>query len=72
MLVFPSLDAANITLKMLTHVGGARAYGQFILGLTKPAAQVSRTMDVTGIYGTALAVGVEAIKYRDLYPEDRA
>ena len=71
-LVFPSLDAANITLKMLTHVGGARAYGQFILGLTKPAAQVSRTMDVTGIYGTALAVGVEAIKYRDLYPEDRA
>ena len=69
-LVFPSLDAANITLKLLAHVGGARVYGQFILGLTKPAAQVSRTMDVTGLYGTALAVGVEAIKYRDLYPED--
>ena len=69
-LVFPSLDAANITLKLLTHVGGARIYGQLILGLTKPAAQVSRTMDVSGIYGTALAVGVEAIKYRELYPED--
>ena len=71
-LVFPNLDAANITLKLLTHVGGARAYGQFILGLMRPAAQVSRTMDVEGIYGTALAVGVEAIKYHELYPEGEA
>ncbi len=71
-LVFPNLDAANITLKLLTHVGGARVYGQFILGLTRPAAQVSRTMDVEGIYGTALTVGVEAIKYHELYPQGEA
>ena len=71
-LVFPNLDAANITLKLLTHVGGAQAYGQFILGLTRPAAQVSRTMDADGIYGTALVVGVEAIKYHELYPQGEA
>ncbi len=71
-LVFPNLDAANIALKLLTHVGGARSYGQFILGLTRPAAQVSRTMDVEGIYGTALAVGVEAIKYHEAYPQGEA
>lgn len=71
-LVFPNLDAANITLKLLTHVGGASAFGQLILGLARPAAQVSRTMDEESIYGTALAVGVEAIKYHDLYPEGEA
>lgn len=68
-LVFPNLDAAHITLKLLTHVGGAKVYGQLILGLARPAAQVSRTMDAAGIFGTALAVGMEAIKYHELYPD---
>lgn len=68
-LVFPNLDAAHITLKMLQHVGGARVYGQLVLGLARPAAQVSRTLDEAALFGTALAVGVEAIKYHDLYPD---
>lgn len=68
-LVFPNLDAAHITLKMLQHVGGAHVYGQLILGLSRPAAQVSRTIDAAGLLGTALAVGVEAIKYHELYPD---
>ena len=29
-------------------------------------------MDEESIYGTALAVGVEAIKYHELYPEGEA
>ena len=68
-LVFPSLDAAHIALKLLRHVGGARVYGQFILGLSRPAAQVPRTVEATSLFGTALAVGVEAIKYHELYPD---
>jgi len=68
-LVFPNLDAAHITLKMLQHVGGAGVYGQLILGLARPAAQVSRVIDVASLFGTALAVGVEAIKYHELYPD---
>jgi phosphotransacetylase len=68
-LVFPNLDAAHITLKLLRHLGGATVYGQFVLGLARPAAQVSRTMDANGLFGTALAVGVEAIKYHELYPD---
>jgi phosphate acetyltransferase len=68
-LVFPNLDAAHISLKLLRHVAGARVYGQFIMGLARPAAQVSRTIDATSLFGTALAVGVEAIKYHDLYPD---
>ncbi len=68
-LVFPNLDAAHIALKLLHHLAGARVYGQLVLGLVRPAAQVSRTMDAEGLLGTALAVGVEAVKYHELYPD---
>lgn len=67
-LIFPSLDAAHISLKLLQHVGGAQNYGQLICGLTRPAAQVPRTASEETILGTAAALGVEAIKYHELYP----
>ena len=68
-LVFPSLDAAHISLKLLQHVAGAQSYGQLIVGLARPAAQVPRTATPEAIYGTAVAVAVEAIKYHQLYPD---
>ncbi|MCP5531652.1 MAG: hypothetical protein H7A49_02955 [Akkermansiaceae bacterium] len=67
-LVFPNLDAAHISLKLLQHVAGAQNYGQIILGLARPAAQVPRTATAETIFGTAAAVAVEAIKYHELYP----
>ena len=68
-LVFPNLDAAHISLKLLQHLGGAQNYGQLILGLSRPAAQLPRTATVETIFGTAAAVAVEAIKYHELHPE---
>jgi len=68
-LVFPNLDAAHISLKLLQHVAGAQSYGQLILGLSRPAAQVPRTASVETIFGTAAAVAVEAIKFQQLYPD---
>ena len=68
-LVFPNLDAAHISLKLLQHLGGAQNYGQLILGLSRPAAQLPRTASVETIFGTAAAVAVEAIKYHELHPE---
>jgi phosphotransacetylase len=68
-LVFPSLDAANISMKLLQHVAGAQGYGQIIMGLARPAAQVPRTATPNTIFGTAAAVAVEAIKYHELYPQ---
>jgi phosphotransacetylase len=68
-LVFPNLDAAHISLKLLQHLAGAQNYGQIILGLSRPAAQVPRTATTETIFGTAAAVAVEAIKYRHLHPE---
>ncbi|MBK1883306.1 hypothetical protein JIN85_12840 [Luteolibacter pohnpeiensis] len=71
-LVFPNLDAAHISLKLLQHVAGAQNYGQLILGLARPAAQIPRTASPETIFGTAAAVAVEAIKYHQLYPEGHA
>lgn len=68
-LVFPNLDAAHIALKLLQHVAGAQGYGQLIMGLSRPAAQVTRTAGVQTIFGTAVAIAVEAIKYHQLYPD---
>jgi phosphotransacetylase len=68
-LVFPNLDAAHISLKLLQHVAGAQAYGQLIRGLARPAAQIPRTASVETIFGTAAAIAVEAIKFHQLYPD---
>lgn len=68
-LVFPNLDAAHISLKLLQHVAGAQTYGQLILGLARPAAQVPRTASTETIFGTAAAIAVEAIKFHQLYPD---
>ena len=68
-LVFPNLDAAHISMKLLRHVAGATKYGQLVLGLARPAAQVPRTVTARGLLGTAAAVGTEAIKYHEMFPQ---
>lgn len=68
-LVFPNLDAAHISMKLLRHLGGASKYGQLVLGLTRPAAQVPRTVTSRGLLGTVAAVGTEAIKFHEIFPQ---
>jgi phosphate acetyltransferase len=68
-LIFPNLDAAHISLKLLQHCAGALNYGQILAGLARPCAQVPRTASAETIFGTALAVGAEAVKYHQLYPD---
>ena len=60
-LVFPNLDSAHISSKLLQHTSGAKAYGQFIMGLERPVAQIPVTADVDMILGTVAAVSIEAI-----------
>lgn len=63
-LVFPSLDAAHISSKLLQHAGGAVPYGQFILGMSRPVAQIPMTCSPDTILGTALALAYEALNAR--------
>jgi phosphate acetyltransferase len=67
-LVFPDLNSGNIGSRLLQHVARANAYGQILLGLDRPAADVSRGSNAHDVLGVAAIVGVQAIDYRHLYP----
>lgn len=68
-LIFPDLNSGNISAKLVQHLGGSAAYGQVLLGLSRPAADMSRGATVEDILGVAAIVGLQAIEYRKLYPE---
>ena len=67
-LIFPDLNSGNIASKLVRLVGHANAYGQILLGLNRPAADVSRGSSAHDILGVAAIVGVQAIDYQRLYP----
>ena len=67
-LIFPDLNSGNISAKLVQHLGVAAAYGQVLLGLSRPAADMSRGASVEDILGVAAIVGLQAIEYRKLYP----
>ncbi len=67
-LVFPELNSGNIASKLVRHIARANAYGQILLGLDRPAADVSRGSNAHDILGVAAIVGVQAIEYSKLYP----
>jgi phosphate acetyltransferase len=64
-LVFPDLNSGHIVGR-LVGILGARAYGQILTGLTKPAADVSRADDTDSITAVAALVGLQAIEMRRL------
>ncbi|MFM8718598.1 MAG: phosphate acyltransferase [Chthoniobacterales bacterium] len=64
-LVFPDLNSGHIAGKLAGLLGG-KAYGQIITGLTKPAADVSRSDDADTIAAVAAIVGLQAIEMRRL------
>ena len=71
-LVFPDLNSGNIASKLFTHLLGADTYGSILLGLSRPAADVSRAATVNQILGAAAIVGLQAIEYRKLYGQHPA
>ncbi len=67
-LIFPDLNSGNIASRLVQQVARANAYGQVLLGLDRPAADVSRGSNAHDILGVAAIVGVQATAYKDLYP----
>ena len=70
-LIFPDLNSGNIGAKLVQYLAGADTYGQIMLGLSKPAADLSRGATINEIVGVAAIVGLQAIEYRKLYPTDK-
>jgi phosphate acetyltransferase len=67
-LIFPDLNSGNIASRLLRHIAHANAYGQILIGLDRPAADVSRGSNAHDILGVAAIVGVQAVDYEKLYP----
>jgi phosphate acetyltransferase len=67
-LIFPDLNSGNIALKLVQYLAGAETYGQILLGLSKPCADLSRGASEEDIVGVAAILGLQAIEYRKLYP----
>ncbi len=68
-MVFPDLNSGNIASKLIQHMSRANAYGQILLGLDRPAADVSRGSTAHDILGVAAIVGLQSIDYAELYPD---
>jgi phosphotransacetylase len=56
-LIFPDLNSGNIGSKLVQHITKANAYGQILLGLDRPAADVSRGSNAHDILGVASILG---------------
>jgi len=67
-LIFPDLNSGNISVKLVQYLAGAQVYGQIIVGLSRPAAELSRGAKAEDIAKVAAVVGLQAIEYRKLYP----
>lgn len=67
-LIFPDLNSGNIASKLVALVGRASSYGQILLGLNRPAADVSRGSSAHDILGVASIVAVQSTDYQKLYP----
>jgi phosphate acetyltransferase len=67
-LVFPDLNSGNIGVKLVQYLAGAESYGQLLLGLAKPCADLPRGATEDDILGVAAILGLQAIEYRKLYP----
>lgn len=60
-LIFPDLNSGNIASKLVQILTGADTYGQIIMGLNRPAAEISRGSTAHDILGAAAIVGCQAI-----------
>jgi phosphate acetyltransferase len=67
-LIFPDLNSGNIASRLVRHIARANAYGQILIGMDRPAADVSRGSNSHDVLGVATIVGVQAIDYAKLYP----
>lgn len=70
-MIFPDLTSGNISYKLLDRIGGAKAIGPLLMGLTRPFNVVQRNSDMENI-ATIIAITVaQAQHQKDLGSMER-
>jgi len=59
-LIFPSLESANVAYKLLMRVGGAEGIGPILMGFSKPVHVLQRGAEVEDIVNSAALAVVDA------------
>ncbi len=59
-LIFPDLNAGNISYKLVQRIGEAKAYGPILQGYAKPISDLSRGATLDDIIGAIVMVSIQA------------
>ena len=65
-LIFPTLDAGNISYKLVQQLGGAEVIGPFLMGVKKPANVLQRTCTVEDIVNTTALTALQAQAMKEM------
>jgi malate dehydrogenase (oxaloacetate-decarboxylating)(NADP+) len=63
-LIFPNLDAANISYKLLDRLGGAEVIGPILVGMAQPVHVLQRGAEVSDIVNLAVLAALDALEHR--------
>lgn len=67
-LIFPNLEAADISSRLVQHLAKTNIYGDILLGIDRPVAVLSRAATAHDILGVAAILGEQCNRYRRMYP----